>query len=69
MKDIFLLIFTVLGVPLLVFAQVTGIGVFLYQWGVEDVTLGLAAWTGFKYWISMMVTGVVSILIAIGLNS
>lgn len=53
-----------LGVLLLVFAQITGIGVFLYKWGVADMTIGLAMWTGFKYWFWMMITGLVLIIIA-----
>lgn len=62
MKDILKLLLAVLGIPLVLLAQVVGVGTLLYLWGVDGVSLGLAAWTGFKYWFTMMFFGIIFII-------
>jgi hypothetical protein len=58
-------IFVFIGIALLILANVTGIGVFLYQWGAEGIAISTAAWGAFKLWISMLGGGFSSIVLAI----
>ena len=56
------------GVICLILAEVTSIGVFIYQWGVVGLAIGAAAWAGFKVWATLFVIGVTSYLIGAGLS-
>lgn len=60
MREVIALALVVIGVILMVVAQVTGIGVFLYDWGVNNVALGLAAWTGFVLWAKLLIGGFIT---------
>jgi len=40
-----------IGMFMLVFANVGGIGYVLYLWGGTGMAFGLAAWTAFKFWV------------------
>ena len=44
------------GMILVVFAQITGLGVALYNWA-HTMTIGPAAWSGFVMWLKMMGLG------------
>jgi hypothetical protein len=57
------------GIVAVVLAQVTGIGMFLCEWGVNGVGVGVAAWSGFSLWLKLLVGGLISIVIGrIGLD-
>lgn len=67
-KNLVVGILSVVGVLFLVLANLTGIGIFLYQWGAIGLGIGAAAWLSFKFWISMLIIGFLSILTALGLE-
>lgn len=46
-----------LGLAFLAFGNIGGIGYFLYLWGGAEVAIGLAAWTAFKLWFILVVSG------------
>lgn len=52
------LILMKIGLILMVFANVVGIGYGLFLWGSQGVVFSLAVWTAFKVWISMIISGV-----------
>lgn len=58
MKLIFLI-----GLILLGFGYVVGIGYWLYLWGAIGMLLGLAMWTAFKVWAKL---GAGTILTVVG---
>ena len=62
MKDGIIVIFMIIGTVLVVSANVVGIGYGIYLWGVQEMALGLAAWTAFKIWIIMIVVGLITLL-------
>ncbi len=49
----------IVGIILLAFAQIGGIGYFLYLWGNLGVAVGTAAWIGFKLWAGSLLIGVI----------
>jgi len=51
-------IIALIGIIALVFAQITGIGTWLYTWST-GVALGASMWAGFVIWMKMMGAGVV----------
>jgi len=55
-------LFLTIGVLLGVLANVTSIGYGLYLWGGEGVAFGLALWTAFKLWISIVLTALLAII-------
>lgn len=55
-------IFGLLGVGTLLLANFIGIGYFLYNWGVINAPIGLAAWTAFILWIKMLAVGFTSLV-------
>lgn len=61
MFDGFGAILVMLGWALLVLANVTAIGVGLYDWAF-NTTLAIAAWEAFVLWIKMMAGGFVSLV-------
>jgi len=52
----------IFGIVLLVFANIIGVGTFLYNWGANDMAVGLAAWTAFKIWIGVGFVGFISLV-------
>lgn len=58
-------IMLVIGVILLITGNIIGIGYGLYLWGGTGMAFGLAAWTAFKLWASIMSSGFVLFLIGI----
>jgi len=52
-----------LGIILLVSANITGIGVLLYQWGKLDLQLGASAWIAFLIWLKMILFGFFSLFL------
>jgi len=56
MRDLLTYGAMVIGLALLVLAQVSGIGYGLYSWA-HHMTLPQAAWAGFILWIQMIVVG------------
>ena len=59
------LVFIVIGFTLLLLANIGGIGYGLYLWGGTGMAFGLAAWTAFKVWITMIVSGVASLILSV----
>lgn len=57
------LIASILGFALLGSSTLIGVGSALYHWGVLSVPLGLAAWTGFKYFLYSLVSGLILFVI------
>ena len=55
-------ILVILGWALLVAANITAIGVGLYDWAF-NTTLALAAWGAFVLWLKMLGGGLVSLFI------
>lgn len=51
-----------IGWALVAFGTITGIGVFLYHLGVLEMSFGLSAWIAFKVFITMVATGIVSLI-------
>ena len=51
-----------IGIFVLIIANITGIGTFLYQWGKLDLELGISAWSAFVIWIQMIIAGVVLLI-------
>ena len=54
-------IFMVIGVVLLISANIIGIGYGLYLWGGEGLAFGLAVWTAFKLWLGITLTSFIII--------
>ena len=54
-----------LGITLLVLAQISGIGEALYLWGAENQPFNSSIWEGFKTWGIMVLSGLVSLLVSI----
>ena len=50
-------IISLIGIALLALSNIVGIGYFLYLWGALSMAFGMAAWTAFKVWISIMAVG------------
>jgi hypothetical protein len=67
-KNLVVSILSTVGILFLVLANLTGIGIFLYQWGAIGLGIGAAAWLSFKFWISMLIIGFLPILAAFGLE-
>jgi hypothetical protein len=44
-------------------ANIIGLGYLLYLWGGEGLAFGLAAWSAFKVWISIIIMAIVTVLI------
>ena len=57
-----------LAFAMLAFANLGGIGYFLYLWGSVGLALSLAMWTAFKFWIIWIII-VILIFIIIGMRS
>lgn len=57
MREI-LAIGAIIGVILMVLAQITGIGEAIYLWGGCDQPFGASVWEGFKTWMVMMSSGI-----------
>ena len=51
----------ILGIIILVFANVGSIGYGLYLWGGTGMAFGLAVWTAFKVWMIWVSAGMVSL--------
>lgn len=67
MRDIKLAIgyiLVIIGYFVLVAANITSIGVFLYDWAF-NTTVALAAWGAFVLWLQMMGTGIVSLFVGL----
>lgn len=63
MKEIFFGILFFGGIAAVFLAQVIGVGVFLYGWGVDGLAVGAAAWSGFAIWLKLLIGGFVSLII------
>jgi hypothetical protein len=60
-------ILVILGWALLVGANITAIGVGLYDWAF-NTTLALAAWGAFVLWLKMLGGGIVSLIVGLVLG-
>ena len=54
-------VLVIIGWAVLVLANVTAIGVGIYDWAF-NTTLAMAAWEAFVLWIEMMIGGIVSLV-------
>jgi len=54
-----------IGIFMLVFANIGGIGYGLYLWGGTGMAFGLAAWTAFKFWVLWVFIGLVFFITSI----
>ena len=54
-----------IGIFMLVFANIGGIGYGLYLWGGTGMAFGLAAWTAFKFWALWVFIGLVFFITSI----
>jgi len=52
-------VIAVIGLLIMGFANIAGIGYGLYLWGAVGNPLSAAAWGGFVIWIKMIITGFV----------
>lgn len=55
------------GWVLMVLANVIGIGITLFLWGGQGLAIGLALWSAFKVWISIIGMGAAFITLAVTL--
>ena len=62
MRDTTGIIIAFIGLVILVLAQLTGIGVWLYTWNT-GVALNVSMWTGFVAWLKMMGIGSITFII------
>jgi hypothetical protein len=62
MKDGIGSIIALIGIIVLVFAQITGIGTWLYTWST-GVALGASIWAGFVIWMKMMGVGLAAFIV------
>ena len=60
-KELVAAILMFAGIVLVAFAQITGLGVALYNWA-HIMTIGPAAWSGFVVWMKMMALGVPTLI-------
>ena len=60
-KELIGSIFLLCGFALLLLANISAIGVGLYEWAY-NLTLAQAAWTGFVLWVQMLAGGVASLI-------
>ena len=59
------IILLIVGIILLAGANIGGVGYGLYLWGGTGIALGTAAWTAFKFWLVLMGTGIISLVISL----
>lgn len=53
----------VLGYIAMILAVVCGVGYGLYLFGVVELTIGKAAWTGFLLWVKMFFGGILACVV------
>jgi len=58
----------VIGIIMAAFGNIIGIGYGLYLWGGVGLTFAVAAWTAFKFWAVLMITGILSVFTGIFLR-
>ena len=54
-----------IGLILLAFANIIGIGYALYLWGATELELGISLWTAFILWLKMIGSGLLLVTISL----
>ena len=54
------------GTLLIIIAQVTGVGYFLFEWA-HNLPVGMAAWVGFMLWLKLVLTGALFLIVGMWL--